>query len=82
MSKLFIFNLSFSFKYILFIQPLGHYLDFLFLSISSIKSLTSIRPLSFKLFMDLVPSGMSKTKYKMGTCLSGSKCLLNMSVKR
>ena len=76
MSKLFIFNLSFSFRYCL----LRHY--FLFLSISSIKSLTSISLLSFKLFMALGPYGMSKTKYKMGTCLSGSKCLLNISVKR
>lgn len=71
MSKLFIFNLSFSLRYSLFIL--------LFLltgfSISSIKSLISIRPSA------LGPSGISKTKYKRGTCFSSSKCLLNMSVK-
>ena len=77
MSKLFIFILSFSFRYCLF-----NYFLFLFLSISSIKSLTSKNPLSAKVSVALGPSGIGKTKYKMGTCLSGSKCLLNMSVKR
>lgn len=75
MSKLFIFIFNVSFKYFLF-----NYF-FLFLStsrgfsrgFSSIKSLTSIL-LSSNVFM-------SKTKYKMGTCFSSSKYLLNMSVK-
>ena len=80
MSKLFIFILSFSLRYSLF-----NYV-YVFLSgfssgFSSIKSLTFIRPVLFKVFMALGPSGISKTKYKMGTCFSSSKYLLNMSVK-
>ena len=64
-----------SFKYYLFnVSTPAFIYSAVFLSFSSIKSLTSISSFYFRVFV-------SKTKYKTGTCLSSSKYLLNMSVK-